>query len=162
MQDDTPAGRHAAPGHEAADPAAVRTDLATVWRLVAPWLGYLLLAAAGLLGLFTASDAGEGEGYAAGLLTFGLAVLIIAWRMRDQLDGRDVGLFLPVMVEGEDALLLWIAVMTALGIAGLLVAAGSESVLHTAGIALFVVAALFIFFAVKRNFDRRERGGPPG
>jgi hypothetical protein len=161
MQDDTPAGRHAAAGHEAADPAVVRTDLATVWRLVAPWLGYLLLAVAAVLGLFTASEAGEGEDYVAGLLTFGLAVLVIAWRMRDQLDGRDDGLLLPVMADGEDALLLWIAVMAALGIAGLLVAAATESVLHVAGIALFVVAALFIFAAMKRYFDRRERGGPP-
>jgi hypothetical protein len=51
--------------------------------------------------------------------------------------------------------------MAALGIAGLLVAAATESVLHTAGIALFIVAAHFIFAAMKRYFDRRERGGPP-
>jgi hypothetical protein len=161
MQDDTPVGRRAASGHEIDDPAIVRTDFATVWRLVAPWLGYLVLAVAAVLGLMTASEAGEGEDYAAGFLTFGLAVLITLWRLRDQLDGRDDGFLLPIMVNGEDALLLWIAVMGALCIAGLLLAAATESVLHIAGFALFVVAALFIFVAIKRHFDRRERGGPP-
>jgi hypothetical protein len=138
-----------------------RSGLAAAWRLIAPGLGYVLLAAAALLGLFAASGAADGEAYAVGLATFALAALIIGWRLKDQFDGKDDGLLLPVTVASEDALFLLIAVMTVLGLAGLLVAAEAEGAFHAAGIALFCVAALLIFLNIKAYFDRREGGGPP-
>ncbi len=130
-----------------------------VWRLVAPWLGYIFLAAAGVLGLFTASAAPDDATYDAGLALFILAVLLIAMRLKRQFDGREIGFLLPVPVDGTDSLFVSIAVLAVLGLVGVILAAtvGGTSLRHRAG-ALRRGTAL-IFTEIKRYFDRRDRGG---
>ena len=55
-------------------------------------------------------------------------------------------------------LALAIAVFTALGLAGLFVAAGSEEgSLHIAGIALFLTSGLVVFLDLKNVFDTLDR-----
>jgi len=130
-----------------------------VWRLVAPGLGYVFLAAAGVLGLFTASDARDGATYSAGLGLFILAVLLMGLRLKRQFDGEAVGFFLPLLVEGTDSLIVAIVVLVALGLVGLVLAATVGGNLYNIGLALFVIAMAIIFGELKRYFDHRERDG---
>ncbi len=49
---------------------------------------------------------------------------------------------------------------TALGLAGLFVAAGSEEgSLHVAGVALFATSGLIVFLSLKNVFDNLDRHG---
>jgi hypothetical protein len=129
-----------------------------VWRMVAPWLGYAFLAVAAVLGLFTASGAGDRATYASGLATVAIAALLIAWRMKQQFDGVEVGFLLPVSAAGPDTLFVTLVVLGVLGLAGAILAATVGGTVYGIGIALFIIAALFIFIEIKRYFDRRERG----
>ncbi|MGH7122535.1 MAG: hypothetical protein ACREFP_26690 [Acetobacteraceae bacterium] len=131
---------------------------AEVWRMVKPWLGYVFLAAAAVLGLFTASRAGDDTTYGAGLALFILAAIVVAWRMRRQLDGREVGFLLAVSVENSDSLLVSIAVLAVLGLVGIGLAAAVGGTLYGIGLALFVIAAALIFNDIKRYFDHRDAG----
>lgn len=155
---DDRAPRHDAAQHGAEDrPRPIGAD--EVWRLVAPWLGYAFLAAAAVLGLFTASGAADDATYAAGLATFILAATIIAVRMKRQFDGREVGFLLDITVANSNSLFVSIAVLTILALAGLVLAATVGGTLYGIGLALFVIATLVIFRDIKRYFDRREGSG---
>jgi hypothetical protein len=140
-------------------PSAPAVSAGEAWRLVAPWLGYVFLGAAALLGLFTASGADDAATYASGLATFAVAASLIAWRMKRQLDGYEVGFLLPVAVSSSDALLVTIAVLGAMGLAGAVLAATVGGTVYGIGLALFIICAAFIFIEIKRYFDGRERGG---
>ena len=129
------------------------------WRLIAPWLGYFFLAGAAVLGLVTASGADDNATYASGLAAFAVAVILIAWRMKQQFDGREIGFLLPVSAAGSDTLFVTIAVLAALGLAGAILAATVGGTLYGIGIALFIISGAFIFIEIKRYFDRRERSG---
>ncbi len=126
------------------------------WHLLAPWLGYVLLAAAAILGLFTASGAPDSATYASGLATFALAVALIALRMNRQLGGREIGFLLPISVESADALIITVALLTLLGVVGAVLAAAVGGVVYTIGLALFIVCGAVIFFEMKRYFDHRD------
>jgi hypothetical protein len=152
---DDRAPRHDAAQHNAEDgPRPVGAD--EVWRLVAPGLGYIFLAAAAVLGLFTASGAADSATYAAGLGTFILAAVIIAVRMKRQFDGDRVGFLLEISVASTDSLLVSIAVLTVLALVGVVLAATVGGTLYGIGLALFVIATLLIFRDIKRYFDQRE------
>ena len=130
-----------------------------MWRLIAPWLGYIFLGGAAVLGLFTASGADDEATYASGLATFAVAAVLIAWRMKQQFDGREVGFLLPVSAAGSDTLFVTIFVLAALGLAGVILAATVGGTVYGIGIALFIITAAFIFIEIKSYFDRRERSG---
>lgn len=132
------------------------TSAGEVWRLVAPWLGYLFLGAAGILGLFTASAADDSASYAVGIATFALAIILIVMRMRRQLDGRETGFLLPVTATDSDTLFITVALLTVLGLVGAMLAATIGGMVYAIGLALFFVSALLIFFEIKRYFDRRD------
>lgn len=140
-------------------PTAPALNAGEAWRLVAPWLGYFFLGAAAVLGLITASGGSDDATYASGLATFAVAVLLIAWRMKRQLDGCEIGFLLPISAAGSDTLLVTIAVLAALGLAGAILAATVGGMLYGIGIALFIISSAFIFIEIKRYFDRSERGG---
>lgn len=160
MQDEPPARTVSAAPVELIEPAdrddAAGTDLVWVWRLLAPWLGYLLLGAAALFGLFSASEAADTAEYQAGMVTFALALGLIALRMKRQLDGHYDGLLLPLAVTDEDGFQLYLAVLGVLAVGGLVLAASTENVFHEVGIALFLICVALVFWNVKRYFDRRE------
>jgi hypothetical protein len=129
------------------------------WRLVAPWLGYGFLGLAAVLGLFTASGAADEATYASGLAAVVIALILVAWRMKQQLDGRDIGFLLPVTPVDPDTLLVTIAVLAVLGIVGGALAATVGGALYGVGLALLIICAAFIFCEIKRYFDLREHGG---
>jgi len=130
-----------------------------LWGLVAPWLGHAFLAASAVLGLFTASAAADGATYAAGLATFALAGAIVAVRVKRQFDGREVGFLLAVSVASSDALLVAVALLTVLGLAGVILAATVGGAVYDIGIALFGICLALIFIEIKRYFDRLDAGG---
>ena len=152
-----------APSHDAAQhgaagaPRPIGTD--AVWRMIAPWLGYIFLAAAGVLGLFTASGDVDDATYAAGLGLFALAVVIIAVRIKRAFDGREVGFLLAVSVASPDALFVSIAVLAVLALVGVVLAATVGGTLYGIGLALFVIASAMIFRDIKRYFDQRDGSG---
>jgi hypothetical protein len=147
---------HAAPQDNAPLPAVSGTE---AWRIVAPWLGYAGLGAAAVLGLFTASGAEDGATYDSGLVAAAVAIILIVWRMKQQLDGREIGFLLPVTPADFDTLAVTIAVLAVLGVVGGILAATVGGTLYDIGLALLIICAIFIFFEIKRYFDRREQGG---
>jgi hypothetical protein len=129
-----------------------------LWRWVAPWLAGAFLVLAALLGLFTASRAQTDGSYVIGFVTAGLALLMLAWRLKRALDGDRVPA--SVLVDDATALVVVIALLAVLAVGGLLLAARSdEAVPEAVGYALFGFALVFIFANLKHYFDARERGG---
>jgi hypothetical protein len=141
------------------DTALPALSCGEAWRLVAPWLGYAFLGVAAVLGLFTASDAPDGATYASGLAAVAVALILVAWRMKKQLDGREIGFLLPVTPADSDTLLVTIALLAILGVVGGMLAATVGGTVYGIGLALLIICAAFIFFEIKRYFDRGERGG---
>jgi hypothetical protein len=148
---------HAAP-QEKPGATAPPVSAAELWHMLAPWLGYVFLGAAGVLGLFTASGAPDDATYDVGLSTFIVAVVIIAVHMKRQLDGREVGFLLPVAAASGDVLVVTIAILGVLALAGAALAATLGGTLYGIGLAFFIVCWALIFIEIKRYFDRLERG----
>jgi len=64
-------------------------------------------------------------------------------------------------VNSENGLWIFIPIMTALALAGLVLAARVEGgMFHYAGFALIVVSVLWIFGGLKGYYDAKERGQP--
>jgi len=143
--------------HDDAPPIAPALSGREVWRLVAPWLGHAFLAAAAVLGLFTASGA-EGATYETGIATFVVAAILIFVRMKRQLDGREIGFLLPVASTDIDSLLVTVVILAVLGLIGVTLAATVGGELYGVGLALFLVAVAIIFSNIKRYFDLRDGG----
>ncbi len=122
--------------------------------MVGPFLGYVFLAFAGILGLFTASDAADSATYDTGMLTFAIAVAVIALRVKRQLDGAAVGFLLPISPAGADTLAITIAILFVLGLSGAALAATVGGALYGIGLALFIVCFALIFTEMKSYFDR--------
>jgi len=151
---------HAHPSAASQDderPTAPPIPAREVWRLIGPWLGYVFLAFVAVLGLFTASGASDNATYVVGMLTFAIAVAVIAIRAKRQLDGAEIGFLLPISVAGPDTLLVTIAILGVLGLVGGALAATVGGTLYGIGLALFVVCAALIFIEIKRYFDRIDR-----
>ena len=127
--------------------------------MIAPWLGHAFLAFAAVLGLFTASGGADRGAYSVGIVTFAVAALLVAVRAKRQLDGAEVGFLLPVAVADFDTLIVTVALLAVLGVAGAVIAAAEGGMLYGVGLALFAVATALIFTEIKRYFDRRDEGG---
>jgi hypothetical protein len=138
-------------------PTAPALPAREVWRMIGPFLGYVFLAFAAILGLFTASDAADNATYVVGMLTFAIAVAIIAVRAKRQLDGAEIGFLLPISPAGADTLAVTVALLGILGLAGAALAASVGGALYGIGLALFIVCAALIFTEIKRYFDRIDR-----
>jgi hypothetical protein len=153
---------HSLPVHAAAQdaaPIAPALGAHEAWELVAPWLGHVFLAAAAVLGLFTASGEADSATYGAGLATFFVAVVLIFVRMKRQLDGQEIGFLLPVASGSVDTLLVTVAILFVLGLVGIVLAATVGGTLYGVGLALFIITVAIIFSSIKRYFDLGETGG---
>ena len=116
--------------------------------MIAPWLGHVFLAGAGILGLFTASGAGDRATYAVGLATFAVAVILIAVRIRRQIDGREIPFLLAVTVTNSDELFVTIAVLAVLGLVGAVLAAAVGGTVYAIGLALLIICYALIFYEI--------------
>lgn len=137
------------------------------WREIYPWLAPWFcgacLTAVALYGLVSAGS-GSGAGMtAAGLTTFGVAVIALFLGLKNYWDGATVGLCTPMLVDSEFSLVAVVILMAALAVAGLLLAADAvDGVWRYIGYALFVASALVIAVNLKHYFDARDAKGGRG
>jgi len=128
------------------------------WSWFGFWGEFVVLGLLAIVGAFFASQGGRPGDYAAGLILSLTAIALAFLRLKLRLDGgaTEWGHFL--LVDDMRNLALVIAVFTALGLAGLFVAAGSEEgSLHIAVVALFVTSGLIVFLSLKNVFDALDR-----
>jgi hypothetical protein len=130
------------------------------WSWLAFWLQLLLLGVLAIIGAFFASGAARPGDYACGLiLTFGATALAFL-RLKSRLDG-DAGWSNFLLVRDMKNLAVVIPLFAVIGLAGLFIAHAWEGgAMHAAGVALFVVSGLLIFFDIKHVFDHIDSAGP--
>jgi uncharacterized membrane protein len=146
---------HTAPGGQHPLPSVPGTE---VWRLLAPWLGYLVITLAAIVGLFAAAGLADPADRSAGVLCFFLAAALIAWRIHRQTGGEEDGFFLRLAIRSSDELLRAVAIFAVLGVCGLLAATAGEGVFRSCGVAFFICCVGLIFFHMKGYFDYRDGG----
>jgi hypothetical protein len=129
------------------------------WSWFGFWAEFVALGLLAIVGAFFASHGGQPGDYAAGLILSLTAIALAFFRLKLRLDGRPAEWSRSLLVDDMRNLALAIAVFTALGLAGLFIAAGSEGGLHAAGVALFVTSALVVFLSLKNVFDTLDRQG---
>lgn len=139
--------------------ARERVPIRQVGRWLAPWLIGALLILAAILGLHTASAARGDAAYAIGFITAALAVILLALLLRAALRAGPAA-SMSLLVDGATALVILVALLSGLAIAGLVLAARTDETLtETVGYALFGFSLLFIFWNLKHYFDRRDSRG---
>ncbi len=120
------------------------------------WLPLFVAAALAVIGAFAASRGRQPGDYACGLALFLGAVAFAFLWLKRRLDGG-AGWSDFLLVDDMCSLAFVIPMFTVIGIFGLFLGAAHQGRLHVAGVALFVVSGLFIFFDIKHVFDCRER-----
>ena len=128
------------------------------WSWFGFWAEFVVLGLLAIVGAFFASQGGRPGDYTAGLILSLTAIALAFLRLKLRLDGgpSDWGRFL--LIDDMRNLVLVIAVFTALGLAGLFIAAAADTgSLHIAGVALFVTSGLIVFLSLKNVFDTLDR-----
>lgn len=129
------------------------------WRWLRPWVGGGLLVAAALLGLISASEAQTADAslYWGGLALAMLSAAALFLRIKHAFDGIDDGMTLDARIENSDTLWIFVPVMTALALAGILVAGATPpGIDHFFGLALFCIATACIFLTLKGYYDSQD------
>ena len=128
------------------------------WAWFGFWAEFVVFGLLAIAGGYFASHGGGSGDYATGLV-LGVAAIALAFlRLKLRLDGgpTEWGRFL--LVDDMRNLALVIGVFTALGLAGLFIAAASEEgSLHIAGVALFLTSGVIVFLSLKNVFDTLDR-----
>ena len=128
------------------------------WSWIAFWAQFIVLGLLAIVGAFVAGRGGGPGDYACGLTLSLTAIALVFLRLKQRFDGGPADWQSVLLVDDMANLTLAIAVFTALGLAGLFIAAGSrEGSLHMAGIALFLVSGITVFLSLKHVFDNLER-----
>jgi len=130
------------------------------WSWFGFWAEFVVLGLLAIVGAGFASQGGRPGDYATGLTLSLTAIALAFFRLKLWFDGAPTEWPRFLLVDDMRNLALAIAVFAALGLAGLLIAAGSEAgSLHSAGIALFVTSGLVVFLSLKNVFDTLDRQG---
>ena len=123
---------------------------------IAFWGQFVLLALLAIIGAFVAGE-GSGPGDETAGLWLSLAAVALAFlRLKQYFDAGRTDWQSFLFVENMVNLIAVIVVFAILGLAGLLIAAGSQGSLHNAGIALFGASGFAVFLSLKRVFDKLE------
>lgn len=122
------------------------------------WAELLVLALFAVLGAsFASADRDPGD-YACGLILALAAVALAFLRVRSRFDGAAADWGGSVLVDDIPNLTAATVIFTALGLAGLFIAAGiARGGLHDAGIALFLASGVAVFLSLKHVFDRLDQ-----
>ncbi len=125
------------------------------WSWLGFWLQFVILALCVVVGAFAASGGELPGDYGCGIALI-LGALVLAFvRLKQSFDGVSLGWGTFVLVSNMRSLAVAIPVFTVIGLVGLFIAHDWPSgALHGAGLGLFVVSALIIFFDIKTVFDR--------
>lgn len=119
----------------------------------------LILAILAVIGAFFASSAERPGDYACGIVLILSALALAGLRLSAHLDGAEPGWGEFLLVRDMWNLALVVPLFTVIGLAGLFVAhAWEQSALHAAGIALFIVSGVIVFFDIRHVFDHIDRG----
>jgi hypothetical protein len=130
------------------------------WSWFGFWAEFVVLGLLAIVGACFASRGGRPGDYATGLILSLTAIALAFFRLKLWFDGAPAEWSRFLLVDDMRNLALAIAVFTALGLAGLFIAAESEAgSLHSAGIALFVTSGLVVFLSLKNVFDTLDRRG---
>ena len=128
------------------------------WSWIAFWAQFIVLGLLAVVGAVVASQGGGPGDYACGLILSLTAIAIAFLRLKQRFDGGPADWQSFLLVDDIANLTLAIAVFTALGLAGLFIAAGSqEGSLHMAGIALFLASGITVFLSLTHVFDNLDR-----
>ena len=128
------------------------------WSWFGFWAEFVVLGLLAILGAYFASQGGRPGDYVSGLTLSVTAIAFAFLRLKLRLDGAPVEWSRSLLVGDMRNLALAIAVFTALGLAGLFIAAGAqEGSLYLAGVALFVASGLIVFLSLKNVFDNLDR-----
>ena len=127
------------------------------WSWFAFWAQFVVLGLLAIVGAFFASDEGKPGDYSCGLW-LSLAEIALAFlRLKQYFDAGRTGWPSFLLVDDMTNLIAVIVVFIVLGLAGLLIAAGSDSdSLQTAGVALFAASGLAVFLSLKHVFDKLD------
>jgi hypothetical protein len=128
------------------------------WSWFGFWAEFVVLGLLAIIGAYFAGQGGGPGDYAAGLILSLTAIALAFLRLKLRFDGRPAEWSRSLLVDDMRNLALAIAVFTALGLAGLFVAAGTQQgSLHIAGVALFATSGLIVFLSLKNVFDTLDR-----
>jgi hypothetical protein len=119
------------------------------------WGQFVVLGALAILGLYVGSSGAPGD-YASGLLLAIGAILLAFLRLKQWFDGTSADWSSFLLVDKPAHLVVVIPLFSIIALGGLFVAAGEPGTLQDAGVALFIVCGLVIFFSMKRVFDKLD------
>jgi hypothetical protein len=121
------------------------------------WAQFVVLAFFVILGAFFGANGGEPGDETAGVLLVVAASLVAFLRLKAGFDGGPRSWSSFLFVDDMPNLVFAIVVLVILGLIGLFMATAHQvGGLHNGGVALFLVAALFVFLNLKRVFDTAE------
>jgi hypothetical protein len=127
------------------------------WLWIVFWAQFAALALLAIVGAFFASEGGEPGDYSAGLWLSLAAIALAFLRLKQYFDAGRTDWPTFLFVDDMTNLIAVIVVFVIVGLAGLFIAAGSDSdSLHVGGIALFAASGLAVFLSLKRVFDKIE------
>ena len=125
------------------------------WSWLGFWVQFALLGLCVVIGGFAASAAERPGDYSAGVVLILSALALAFLRLKQRFDGDAGNWRAFLLVDNITSLTAVIPLFVVFGLAGLFVAAGwPDGALHDAGIGLFVVSGIIVFFDIKRVFDR--------
>ena len=123
------------------------------------WAALGLLAIVAMLGAFFASADLDPGDYACGLILLFAAIALSFLLVKSRFDGPGAGWGGFLLVDDMPNLVAVIVVFAALALAGVVIAAKvQQGGLHSAGIALFAISALWVLLSLKHVFDIIDRG----
>jgi hypothetical protein len=131
------------------------------WLWLGFWAQFLILGLFVAIGAFTASQANGPGDYISGMLLILGALGLAFLRLKHRFDGGARGWCNFLLVDDMSNLVVAIPIFTVIGLIGLFLArAWTYGSLHDAGLGLFVVSGVIIFFDIKRVFDRLNSHEP--
>jgi hypothetical protein len=129
-------------------------DSREYWSWIGFWAQFVVLALLAIVGAFFASGGGEPGDYSCGLWLSLAAIALSFLRLKQYFDAGRTDWPSFLFVDDMTNLIAVIVVFVIVGLAGLFIAAGSDSdSLQTAGIALFGVSGIAVFLSLKHVFD---------
>jgi fermentation-respiration switch protein FrsA (DUF1100 family) len=128
------------------------------WSWLGFWVQLLILAILVVIGAFFASGAERPGDYACGIVLILSALALAFLRLHARLDGAEARWGELLLIRDMWNLALVVPLFTVIGLAGLFIAhAWEQSALHAAGIALFIISGVIVFFDIKHVFDHIDR-----
>jgi len=140
-----------------AEVEAQRIPVREVLSWFAPWFIAAILVFVCLGALWCASSASDDLTYAIGLIGALLALIALIWECVAALSGGLADFSLRMLVDDDLSLVVLLALLVILALAGLILAArGPSPTANGVGYGLSIFSVIFAFANLKHYFDRLE------